>query len=138
MERIITSSLDIDGFPFITVGCGRPNSEIYQFTVKAIIDTGAAYCLMQPPLIEKLGLTAFKHSKINHPVKGELLSSNYMTSLYIDLENPIGCAKVEGLRVGILHELSYPAGMIIGCEFLQYCRFNYDGPNKTFELCMKF
>ena len=133
MERTINGNLDEFNFPFIGVGVSNPLTS-KEMVIKSIIDTGAAHCLLQKEIIDELGLNKVSDSTIMHPVNGLLQSGNYLIDLILDIHNPIGSAKCLQVRVGTLDQLDYPAGMIIGVEFLQFCKFDYNGFDKTFTL----
>ena len=136
MNRIITGNLDNYLFAYIPVNLVSPiNSKLIAKNVKAIIDTGAAYCLIKSDLIDYLQLISdSSDSNILHPIEGLQNVEKYFLDMQIDVENIDGVALIKNLRVGKLNADDYPADMIIGIELLRFCQFTYNAIEKTFEL----
>ena len=137
MNRLLTGNFDDYGFPYLTVGIAKQHT-CNQIITKAIIDTGAAHCLLQLDLIKALQLEPFRDTKYLHPQNGLLDSKDYFVDLYINTNNSDSAARIESVRVGVIYDQGYPAGMIIGVEFLKNTCFSYNGHEKTFEMKMKF
>lgn len=137
MDRVLTGNFDEYGFPYLTVGIAKQYTS-NQIIAKAIIDTGAAHCLLQLDLIKALQLEPFRDTRYLHPQNGLLDSKDYFVDLYIDINNPNGAARIEDVKAGIIYDQGYPAGMIIGVEFLKNTCFSYNGHEKTFEMEVRF
>ena len=135
MNRTINSKLDSNNFPYIDVEIINPANDKF-VRGKAIIDTGAAYCLLKQSLITYLELQHVDGTSYLHPQYGERQASNYRINLSFDLANVDGAAQLQMLRVSVIESEEYPAAMIIGVELLKLCQFNYDGINKTFQLTL--
>ncbi len=137
MDRVLTGNFDEYDFPYLTVGIAKQHTG-NQIMTKAIIDTGAAHCLLQLDLIKALQLESFRNTKYLHPQNGWIDSKDYLVDLYIDIKNPNGAARIEDVRIGVIYDQGYPAGMIIGVEFLKNTCFSYNGHEKTFEMKVRF
>ena len=137
MNRTIKAEIDEYGFPFLIVELINPDNGKHSGSLKAIIDTGAAGCLIQQAVADKLGLTCIGHSELLNPRLGIIPSNNYMITLGIDLFGLEGSAEIEGLPVGTLDDPNYPAAMIIGMSFLKNCNFEYKGKEKSFILTIE-
>jgi predicted aspartyl protease len=136
MNRTIVGKIDEHGFAYINVNVVSPSNDTkIAYNAKAIIDTGAAYCLIKRDLIEFLNIEPFKKdTNILHPIDGVQSAPNYYVNLMIDIDNNDGAALLQQLRVGIIHLEDYPSAMIIGVELLKYCKFTYNAKEGLFEL----
>lgn len=133
MERIIAGHFDEHGFPYLEIQVWNKQQDVY-LPAKAIIDTGAAHCMIREELALQLGLPELRVADYRHPVFGTMPLKEYIMDLRFD-GNPQSEAPVlEGIRAGTLIDLNYPAGVIIGVELLKHCSFSYDGFAKTFTL----
>jgi hypothetical protein len=131
MDRTIIGKIDEYGFAYIPVVIVSNGVEM---DAKAIIDTGAAYCIVQKELISQLNLQPFKPTVIHHPQFGEIQSNDYLIDMVVDFDNPNGGCLFKGLRVGELYDSNYPAAIILGVDFLKYFHFEYNGTDKTVTL----
>lgn len=135
MNRTIFGATDEFNFPYIDIGLS--NDAGVRVKAKAIIDTGAAHCLVQPELIQQLNLEPFQTSTYIHPQNGVQPTGYYKLSVFFDLgsEEPI-C--ISNVVFGEIRTPNFPAGAIIGLNFLKYCSFRYDGKECKFEIDLKF
>lgn len=135
MNRTILSETDLYNFPYINIGLS--DGDWVKVKAKAIIDTGAAYCLVHPELIKGLNLKAFRNATYIHPQIGAQPTGYYKVNMFFDLESdtPVCISEVV---CGEILVPDFPAEVIIGVNFLKYCAFRYDGPNCKFEIDLKF
>ncbi len=137
MEKSIMGDNDVHGFPYINVGISKFGDDNIKIKLKAIIDTGAAHCLLKPSLISQLNLESFGTEEYIHPQNGIQKVGNFSINLFLDTENESGCALIQNVRVSQLDAESYPAEMIIGVELLRHCSFMYNGRENMFQLDIK-
>jgi len=135
VERVITGTFDEDHFPCLEVEVQNRHKGLAQ-RVKAIIDTGAAHCMIREALATRLELEVLRTADYRHPVFGTFLLNEYSMDLQLEGSGAPGGAVLEGVRAGTLNDPYYPASLIIGVEVLQYCRFTYDGTKRTFTLTL--
>jgi hypothetical protein len=135
LERIIAGKFDEYDFPYLEVEVLNKAKGLSQ-PAKAIIDTGAAHCMIREELALQLQLEVLREADYRHPVFGKFLLKEYLVDLCLEGRTVNRSAVLEGIRVGTITDPNYPASLIIGVEVLQYCRLIYDGPNKTFSLTL--
>ena len=133
MERIIHGKFDEDAFPYLELEVLHQDKGLC-LQAKAIIDTGAAHCLIREELALQLQLEPFRQADYRHPVFGKLLLKEYLVDLCLEGNSQKGGAVIKGIRAGTLLDLHYPASLIIGVEVLRYCSFLYNGPAQIFTL----
>jgi hypothetical protein len=133
MERRIPGSFDEWGFPFLEIQVWNKERNLF-LPAKAIIDTGAAHCMIREELAVKLQLPELRVADYRHPVFGTMPLKEYIMDLRFDNNPQNDSAVMEGIRAGTLIDLNYPADVIIGVELLKYCSFSYNGREKTFTL----
>lgn len=136
MERIITGKFDEDAFPYLDLEVLNKQKGLSQ-QVKAIIDTGAAHCMIREELALQLQLEELRQADYRHPVFGKFLLKEYVMDLCLAGDSQNGGTVLEGIRAGTLLDTNYPASVIIGVEILKYCRFEYDGRSQTFTLSIQ-
>ncbi len=135
MAKNVTGSFDEDAFPFLQLQVLNIKREL-SITAKAIIDTGAAHCLIREDLARQLELEVLRVADYRHPVFGKMPLSEYLMDLRFEQDgNPI--AIFEGIRAGTLVDPYYPASIILGVEVLKHCIFTYDGLQRSFTLGFK-
>ena len=133
MERSIAGGFDEYGFPFLLIQVWNKKENI-SLPARAIIDTGAAHCMIREELALKLHLPELRVADYRHPVFGAMPLKEYIMDLRFDNTPGTESAIMEGVRAGTLIDLNYPAEVIIGVELLKYCSFSYNGVAKTFTL----
>ena len=133
MERSITGGFDEHGFPYLEIQVWNKERNVF-LPAKAIIDTGAAHCMIREELATQLQLPELRVADYRHPVFGSMPIKEYIMDLRFDSNAGTGSPIMEGIRAGTLVDLNYPASVIIGVEVLKYCSFSYNGFDKTFTL----
>lgn len=136
MERIVTGAFDDDAFPYLQLQVLNRKKDL-SVTVKAIIDTGAAHCLVREELARQLELETLRVADYRHPVFGKMPLTEYLMDLRFK-QNGQQVGVMEGIRAGTLLDPHYPAAVIIGVEVLKHCTLTYNGPERTFALAFKF
>jgi len=132
MNKVVTGTFDEDAFPFLQLQVLNKKKGLAA-TVKAIIDTGAAHCLLREELARQLQLETLRVADYRHPVFGKMPLTEYLMDLQFDQDGQ-QVATIEGIRAGTLVDPHYPATVIIGVEVLKYCTFTYAGRERTFSL----
>lgn len=135
MDKIVTGTFDEDAFPCLQLQVLNKKKDL-AVTAKAIIDTGAAHCLVREELAQQLQLEVLRVADYRHPVFGKMPLTEYLMDLQFD-QNGQQVAIIEGIRAGTLIDPHYPAAVIIGVEVLKYCTFTYEGRQRTFSLEFK-
>lgn len=97
--------------------------------VKALIDTGASSSVVQPSVIQQLGLQAIGVVGVNTPSCANVQCGQYHAGIFIQT---IG-------RVDLMSVIEAPLQgqniqCLIGRDFLQYGMLIYNGPEKQFVL----
>jgi predicted aspartyl protease len=133
MDHSIAGRFDEYGFPFLEIQVWNKQQEVF-LPAKAIIDTGAAHCMIREELALQLQLPELRVADYRHPVFGTMPLKEYIMDLRFDTNPATNSPVLEGVRAGTLIDLNYPAGVIIGVELLKHCSFSYNGQNKTFTL----
>jgi hypothetical protein len=133
MDYIIEGSFDEYGFPFLNIQIVNKKTD-QSCNVKAIIDTGAAHCMIREDIANQLQLEELRIADYRHPVFGKMPIKEYLLSLSFLDKCQDRKAVMEGIRAGTLVDTNYPAPVIIGVEVLRHCRFEYDGSKQTFTL----
>lgn len=133
MDRIITGGFDEDGFPYLNLQVLNKKKNT-SFDAKAIIDTGAAHCLIREEIALRLQLEELRIADYWHPVFEKVPIKEYIMDLCLDGNSQNGGVIIEGIRAGTLIDPNYPASVIIGVELLRHCTFAYDGRNQSFTL----
>lgn len=133
MERIFPGNFDEFGFPYLDVYvCNK--KEGHSSKVKAIIDTGAAHCMIKEELAIQLKLPELRIADYLHPVFGSMPIREYIMDLQFENDPEKEEALLTGIRAGTIADTHYPASVIIGVEVLKNCRFEYDGTSRMFKL----
>jgi hypothetical protein len=135
MDKMMTGTFDEDAFPYLPIQVLNRKKEL-SVTAKAIIDTGAAHCLIREELAQQLQLETLRVADYRHPVFGKMPLTEYLMDLRFDQDGQ-QIAIIEGIRAGTLVDPNYPASVIIGVEVLKHCLFTYDGRQRTFTLGFK-
>lgn len=130
--KIITGSFDQDAFPFLSIKVMNKQKGL-SIVTKAIIDTGAAHCLIREELAKELELEILRIADYRHPVFGKMELTEFLMDLSFETDGEI-IGVIEGARAGTLVDPNYPAAVIIGVEVLKLCTFTYAGPAQTFTL----
>ena len=133
MDRIITGSFDEYGFPYLDLQVLNKKLNLTA-NAKAIIDTGAAHCLIREDIAVQLQLEELRVADYRHPVFGKMPIKEYIMDLCIDGNSQNSGVMIEGIRAGTLVDLVYPASVVIGVELLRHCQFEYYGRNQSFIL----
>ncbi|MBD0365610.1 MAG: hypothetical protein ICV53_05835 [Flavisolibacter sp.] len=133
MDRIIKGAFDEDGFPYLNLQVLNRNKNL-SAPAKAIIDTGAAHCLVREEIAVQLELEELRVADYRHPVFGKMPIKEYIMDLCFEGDCQRDGLIVEGIRAGTLVDPYYPASVIIGVELLRHCTFTYDGRQQTFTL----
>jgi hypothetical protein len=133
MDQTITGSFDEYGFPYLNLQVLNKKLNLTS-DAKAIIDTGAAHCLIREDIAVQLQLEELRVADYRHPVFGIMPIKEYIMDLCLGGNSQDGGIIIEGIRAGTLVDLVYPAGVVIGVELLRYCRFEYDGQKQMFKL----
>lgn len=133
MERSIAGHFDEHGFPYLDIQVWNKQRNTF-LPAKAIIDTGAAHCMIREELALQLQLPELRVADYRHPIFGSMPLKEYIMDLRFDSDPQSEAPILEGIRAGTLIDLNYPAGVIIGVELLKYCSLSYNGPEKTFLL----
>lgn len=128
-ETIIKGGIDEFHSPYISVNVIDPNSGRGTMTVKAVIDTGAAFSLVKKEVIDCLRINPTGEFDFIHPIDGNIKSKKYKVNMLID-----ECVTVRFGSVAIIHSDHYPSDVIIGMDFLRLCDMRYQGLLKLFEL----
>jgi hypothetical protein len=132
--RTIAGKFDEDGFPYLELQVWNKKQNLF-LPAKAIIDTGAAHCLVREELAAQLQLPELRVADYRHPVFGRMPIKEYIMDLCFEGNGQDGGAILEGIRAGTLVDPNYPAAVIIGVELLKHCTFSYNGREQTFTLC---
>lgn len=135
MEKMVTGTFDEDAFPYLELVVLNKKKDL-SVTTKAIIDTGAAHCLVREEVARQLQLETLRTADYRHPLFGKMPLTEYLMDLQFD-QNGQQVATIEGVRAGTLVDPHYPASVIIGVEVLKYCTFTYDGRQRSFTLGFK-
>lgn len=130
--KTITGSFDQDAFPFLHLRVMNKEKAL-SVIEKAIIDTGAAHCLIREELAKQLELKTLRIADYRHPVYGKMELTEYIMDISFENSGET-IASIEGVRAGTLIDPNYPAALILGVEVLKLCTFVYDGPNQAFTL----
>ena len=133
MVSIIKGGFDEYGFPFLSLEILNKKKDL-GCSVIAIIDTGAAHCLIREEIAIKLELEELRVADYRHPVFGKLALKEYLMDLCFSDHQQMNKAVIEGIRAGTLADPHFPASIIIGVEVLRHCTLEYSGPDKTFLL----
>lgn len=133
MERTITGHFDEYGFPYLDLQVWNKQQNLY-LPAKAIIDTGAAHCMVREEVAAQLQLPELRVADYRHPVFGSMPIKEYIMDLCFSSDGQGGGSIIEGVRAGTLVDPNYPAAVIIGVELLKYCSFSYNGREQTFTL----
>jgi hypothetical protein len=133
MECLIEGSFDEYGFPFLNIQVLNKLKDL-SCNTKAIIDTGAAHCMILEEIAIQLQLEELRIADYRHPVFGKMPIKEYLMDLSFQDKCQNTRAVLKGIRAGTLMDTNYPAPVIIGVEVLKHCRFDYDGCNQTFSL----
>ena len=133
MERSIAGHFDEHGFPYLDIQVWNKERNVF-LPAKAIIDTGAAHCMIREELALQLQLPELRVADYRHPVFGTMPLKEYIMDLRFDGSPGNDSPVLEGVRAGTLIDLNYPAEVIIGVELLKHCAFAYNGFEKTFIL----
>lgn len=133
MEHTLSGRFDEDGFPCLDLQVLNKKGGRSE-RVKAIIDTGAAHCMIREDLARRLQLPELRVADYRHPVFGAMPIREYLMDLCFS-GNGTGPV-IEGVRAGTLVDLAYPASVILGVELLRHCSFEYNGPLRSFTLCL--
>jgi hypothetical protein len=129
MNKSIKGKIDKHGFAYINTEIINPNTDEYAFEVKTIIDTGSAYTLVKPELLNGINVTnSIKDDKLLHPTMGYVKSKTFKINLKI---NNIIIPQIE---VRELKDSNYPCGIIIGIDIIKHCDFQYNSKSKTFQI----
>ena len=136
MEYTIEGSFDEYGFPYLEIEVFNKVKEV-SCKVKAIIDTGAAHCMVREDIAIHLCLEELRTADYRHPVYGKMPVKEYLLDLKFPDKNQNTHAVLGSIRAGTLFDTNYPAPVIIGVEVLRHCRFEYDGKKQTFSLIIK-
>ena len=136
MDQIINGKFDEDGFPYLDLEVWNKKKGLCQHA-KAIIDTGAAHCMIKEELALQLQLEVLREADYRHPVFGKFLLKEYLMDISPEGYNGNDNALLEGVRAGTLLDLNYPAAVILGVEVLRYCRLEYDGEQQIVTLHFK-
>lgn len=133
MEHTLSGRFDEDGFPcldLLVLNKKEGRSE----RVKAIIDTGAAHCMIREDLARRLQLPELRIADYRHPVFGAMPIREYLMDLHFGGNGTNEGPVIEGVRAGTLVDLAYPASVILGVELLRHCSFEYNGRLQAFTL----
>lgn len=133
MDHVIDGSFDEYGFPYLTIQVFNKVKDL-SCMVKAIIDTGAAHCMIREDIAIQLELEELRTADYRHPVFGKMPIKEYLLNLGFPDKQQNKHAILEGIRAGTLMDSNYPAPVIIGVEVLRHCTFEYDGRKQTFTL----
>ena len=133
MDGIIPGNFDEDGFPYINLQVLNKKQQL-AFRAKAIIDTGAAHCLIREELAMQLQLEELRIADYWHPIFGKIPIKEYLMDLGFEGSSQDDQTVIQGVRAGTLIDPNYPASVIIGVEVLRHCAFTYDGRNQAFSL----
>ena len=135
MDKIVTGTFDEDAFPYLQLQVLNKKKKL-SLSAKAIIDTGAAHCLIREELAKQLQLETLRLADYRHPLFGKMPLTEYLMDLRFDQEGQ-QVAVIEGIRAGTLIDPQYPASIIIGVEVLKHCIFTYNGRQRMFTLGFK-
>ncbi len=133
MERTIKGGFDEYGFPYLDLRVLNQKQQL-SLTAKAIIDTGAAHCMIREELAQQLQLEELRIADYRHPIFGRMPLKEYLMDLGFENGSRDNGAIMEGIRAGTLLDPNYPASVIIGVEVLRHCRLEYDGPLQSFTI----
>jgi hypothetical protein len=136
MEQLIAGQFDEYGFPYLEILVGNKRENLFS-KAKAIIDTGAAHCMIREDLALDLKLEELRIADYLHPVFGKMKIREFIMDLQLNSANDSEGAVIERVRAGTLVDLNYPASVIIGVELLKHCWFEYRGQEKTFKIAIK-
>jgi hypothetical protein len=133
MDYTIEGSFDEYGFPYLDILVLNKAKDL-SCNVKAIIDTGAAHCMVREDIAAQLHLEELRIADYRHPVFGKLPIKEYLMNLSFQDKTQNAQAAMDGIRAGTLLDTNYPAPVIIGVEVLRHCSFEYDGKKQTCRL----
>lgn len=133
MDYTIEGNFDEYGFPYLDIVVLSKVKDL-SCNVKAIIDTGAAHCMIREDIAAKLQLEELRTADYRHPVYGKMSIKEYLMSISLQDKMQNAQAVMEGIRAGTLIDTNYPAAVIIGVEVLRHCQFTYDGKKQTFSM----
>ena len=129
MDRIIKGKIDEYGFPYLETEIINPENGLQAFNVKTIIDTGSAYTLVKPELLNGIKITnSIGTTELLNPIRGENISNIFE----IDLK--INNFRIPKIKARELKEHTYPCGILIGIDIIKYCNFEYNSKTNSFTL----
>jgi hypothetical protein len=120
--------------PFMEVVITNPVTR-FERNITAILDTGAAECLIQKHIAAELGIHPITSNEFNHPKYGNVKSVGYF--MHITLLSEHGSCQLKNFPLGEFENESYPADVILGGTLLKSLKLIYDGPNNLFEVHIK-
>ena len=117
MDKQVTGIFDEDAFPYLELTVCNRKKEL-SIQAKAIIDSGAAHCLIREEIAQQLQLEVLRKADYRHPLYGKMLLTEYLMDLRFDQKDE-QIAVFEGIRAGTLLDPHYPASVIIGVEVIK-------------------
>jgi len=100
-----------------------------------MLDTGATLTVIDPQVRQTLGLTPFRMRRISAPgLPAPAQFPSYKLELM--LVDPAGQVWLLGPMLTVLEApiLHMGVSVLVGCDVLSRCIYNYNGPAGTFSL----
>ena len=135
MEKTIAGNFDEFGFPFLQIQVMNLPAEL-SVRVKAIVDTGAAHCLIREETAQQLKLEELRTADYRHPVFGRMPLKEYLMNVRLGESSDAEGRIIRNIRAGTLVDPHYPADVILGVELLQHLTIHYDGPKRSFYITL--
>jgi len=108
----------------------NPKNKRSVIKVKSVIDTGASKSHIQPELIKVLELDSKSNTSFTNPIDGLINSGTY------ELEVILNGIKIKPVNASIIHDETFPAGLIIGLDIIKRFNFSFQAKTKIFELTL--
>lgn len=113
-----------------------------------LIDTGARYSLVTETIIAQLGVAPIDYTDVRTSLQDIVSRPVYRIALGLEFQDEYGNSHVKSVplyvigsppgTVSISQELKLHHDGLLGLDFLQHFRFEYDGPAGDFRLSWNF
>lgn len=102
--------------------------------LRALVDTGASCCVLDPSVIDQLELSPTGQSSVHTPSTGENAHQCFTYDVYLSLIHPELKRNFQSIPVMQLELKAQGIDALIGRDVLSECLMVYDGSEETFSL----